>query len=395
MEIAVFLLSVGVALIVLMRARIQLISPYGIFLGFQVLYNVTPWIAGAAFGLDPDALNTQLILAATANLAFAIAVAIFYRSVDLAPIQQTATKARWHYLGACVPIFFLAVVLCHYYGWHVFAEAGTVEGVGVMPRLAEYSKQACIAAWLYYLIRFGLDRFAWVLFYGLMIIMIIDGARTNFLPVIIIILMLWQSSKHISGWKIAAMFVLGALGLTAVRGLLIGASGLDVVLGGVALEGTFGSLTAVQSIYAVQHMSSPPYLFGLGSLQSWVKGINPWIEGEFAPIGGYYYLAGAVADFGYVGPALETFLFGYLLCASEKWKGKRPMIYFSFVATIGTLFAKIPVENSIKLFLAQMFFLAVITTLRKLNRLAALSSHRVVKPHLADQSSIANGMQTS
>ena len=59
--------------------------------------------------------------------------------------------------------------------------------------------------------------------------------------------------------------------------------------------------SSIQSIYAIQHMSNPPYLYGIGFMDTWVEGISGVIVGGFSPLGGNYYVAEAVADFRYPG----------------------------------------------------------------------------------------------
>lgn len=363
--------SLALAAAIIRMKQIPFLSPYGIFLIFQCLYNIVPWFAGPRFGEAPGSIHTMLILSATANIAFVVAIAVFYRHYDFKALEPATKRKRRRYVLICLPIFLLSAVLCHFWGWHVFASVASASGANWMTRITSYVKEFCIATYLYYVCTYAVDRYAGLLFSGLMIIMVIDGARTNFFPVIVVTLMLWQATSKVAGWKIWLGFLTGVVGIVAIRGILIGATGIGIVLGGVVLEGCMGSFSSTQSIFAIQHMLNPPYTLGIRPLSVWSSKIYPWIRGDFAPLGGYYYVAGTVADFGYLGPALETFCFGWLLCHSERWKQTRPLIYFAFMSTLGILFAKVTLANGLKLLAAQLFFLGMIVSVRKNKRFLA------------------------
>ena len=368
-----FSLSVVIALLVLRYRKIPLLSPYGIFLAFQCLYNLIPLASVKVLGLDVDAINQQVFLSTTANIAFALAIGLFYKEYDF-PQQPFVPKRRSRqYILACFPLFLITCVLCYFWGWHVFVQSLSQSGIalegGGMRSVTAYAKHACIACYLYYLGRYRLDRYSMVLLAGLLVIVAVDGSRNNIFPVLVLTLMLWQSVKKIPTGKILTIFVICIAVLMGLRGVIIGATGLDTIAGPFVVEGAMAPYSSIQSIYAIQHMSSPPYLYGIGSMGTWEKGITGVIVGAFTPIGGFYYIAEAVADFGYYGPVIETFCFGWLLTRSEKWKRQRPLLYFAFISTVGIVFVKSQISNGVKLFIAVSFFLAIISLLHRLKML--------------------------
>ncbi len=372
--LASFSASVLLVLAVLYRRQIPLISPYGIFIAFQCLYNLLPWAFRGLPGLDLDAVDEQLIIATVANVVFAIIIATGYRRYDFLPVLPATKRSRRRYIIACLPLFVTTAILCHFFGWHIFAVPGSVVATGGMASVTAYFKHFCVATFLYYLIRYGIDRYAILLLSGLAVITAIDGARTDLFPVLVIFLMFWQGHKATSQWKLITFFGIGVVLLVVIRGLLIGTSGIDLVFRPIVAEGILGASSSIQSIFAVQHMAQPPYLFGFGSLDSWIAGIDPWIIGDFAPLGGFYYVADGVANFGYFGPILETAAFAWILCKSEKWRQTRPLIYLAFMSSFGLLFTKVHLVNGIKLFLAELAFLTILSFISRFSDVIARES---------------------
>ena len=377
--LALFSMSVVLVLVAMYRHQIPLISPYGIFVAFQCLYNLLPWAFRGLPGLDQRAVDQQLIIAAVSDIAFAIVIAVSYRKPEFQLFLSATRGKRRRYTILCLPLFVVTAVLCHYFGWHIFADPGAA--TGGMASVTEYFKHFSVACFLYYLIRYGVDRYTVLLLSGLTVIMVIDGARTDLFPVLVIALMFWHGSA-VSQWKLIAVFAVGISLLLAMRGFLIHSSGINILFAPVVAEGLLGASSSIQSIFAVQHMLHPPYLFGIGSLDSWVAGINPWIIGDFAPYGGFYYVADGVANFGYAGPILETAVFAWVLCRSEKWKQSSPLIYLAFMSSIGLLFTKVHLVNGIKLFLAELLFLSLIELFRKSRNLIALQAQEAFSRYL-------------
>jgi hypothetical protein len=379
---AIFYSSLFLVVLVFAWRRVPLVSAYGMFLAFQGLYNLVPWYTNSLFPglfpLDPDVISTQLVLASTANLAFAVAVALFYRQVELRAREIPAPVIGRRYLLWSMPLFLITAVLCHYYGWHTFAAIGSADETTAATSLTAYAKHACIATYLYAIYRFEIGRTTWFLFFAIIVIMSIDGGRTGFFPIIVVTLMMWQAKSHVSIVKIALVFLVAVALLQVIRGILLGNTGIDLVAGPFFTEGYMGSFSSRQSITAIQNMSEPPYQFGIGSIENWSKDIYPRIPGEFAPLGGHYFVAEAVAHFGYFGPALFAFVFGCVLSYSEQWKRTHALVYLAFTATIGILFVKTPLLVESKLFLAQLLFLLLLEAMHRYRKVVEWSAARIL-----------------
>ena len=382
MVCTIFYSSLFLAVLVFAWRRVPLVSPYGMFLAFQGLYNLVPWYASSLFpglfSVDPEVISTQLVLSSTANLAFAAAVALLYRKVEFGAREIVAPVIGRRYLRWSIPLFLITAVLCHYYGWHTFAAIGSADETTAATSLTAYAKHACVATYLYAIYRFGIGRTTWLLFFAIMVIMMIDGGRTAFFPVIVVTLMLWQARRHVSILKIALVFLVAVVLLQVIRGIVVGNTGIDLVAGPLFTEGYMGSFSSRQSIIAIQNMSEPPYQFGIGSLETWSKSIYPRTPGEFAPLGGYYFIAEAVAHFGYFGPALFAFIFGCVLSYSEQWKRRYALLYLAFTVTIGILFVKAPLLVESKLFLAQLLCLLLLDAMHRYRKVVQWSTARIL-----------------
>lgn len=369
----VFSASIALVLICLWAKRIPLISPYGMFVGFQCLYNVVPYFAGGIYSLDPDAIQVQLVLAAVSNVAFSVAVLWFYRHREFVFDETTTQRSAVRYYLCCVPLFLVALILCRFWGWHTFVSAGSSEGGSLMTSITAHVKHLTVVAYLYSLYRFGLSRVTAMGFVAVLLLMFVDGGRTNFFSAIVLTLMLWQAKSRIPQWKVLGAFVFLVAAMQVVRSAVVGGSTLLSLVGPLVTEGCMADYSTLQSIAVVQTMPHPPYLYLWGSLDSWIHDARLYMPGEFAPLGGIYYISEAMARLGYAGPPLFSFLFGWLLCRAERWKVNRQILYLAFMNTIGLLFVKSNFEAEIKGFIAELLCFALILSVRRCRNLVAWS----------------------
>src|ERR1035437_7826319 len=139
MPIFLFAASIIFVVFVARRKHIRALSPYGIFIVFQILYNVMPWITAssgvdsALFGLMSDMrlVNIQLVLAAISNVCFGLVFLMFYRDVRFAaPPLPSSKRVRRIYLYLAFPLFLVTCALCEKYGWHQLSFAGYAVGGG-------------------------------------------------------------------------------------------------------------------------------------------------------------------------------------------------------------------------------------------------------------------------
>jgi hypothetical protein len=383
------------------RRQIRALSPYGTFAGFQVLYNVMPWLAASSasgpilFGLLSDIrpINIQLTLAATSNLCFGLVYLIFYRDVRFAaPSFVSSRRVRRNYLLLTLPLFLITLALCHMYGWNQLTSAGYGAGgpqaLGGMYTVTAYFKFGFVATYLYYLYRFDLDAGAWVLMGEHVIIMVVDGARTTFLPVFLVtlFLLLDKSSKKFRT-TVYLLALTGFILSMATRALVFRDSGLvQDIVAPVTIEGTMGAYSSLQSIQGVERLRQPQYTFGASyvidpfiwliprsigrdglSLDRWSDNVGSVLDDNFSPMGGFYYLSEAIAAFSYAGPAIVTTIFGFALLWVDANKNRRRMLYLAWMPSLGLMFVKVPFGNGVKLFVITLLCMQTLKMLRKLS----------------------------
>ena len=399
LALSFFLCSLLFLVWVSRRRNIEAISLYWIFAAFQCLYNITPWIASQlnlpvlVLLTDHTVINTQVILAAVSNLCFGCMFLAFYRNSPLSTFRAPSRpQKRRNYLLLAFPLFVLTCLMCAKWGWNHFATAAASGPPGGMFTVTAYVKIIFVSTYLYYLYRFGLDRWGWVLFVENGIVMFIDGARTDFLPIAVVTCMVY--AVRLSREQRRKVYVLALVGVFAsigARSIVLSnkASLLGNLVAPVAVEGTMGAYSSLQAIYAVQHHANSGYTYGASYvidpllellpagqvrndykfLPNWERQIYMGIPGNFAPMGGFYYQAEAIAAFWYLGPPLITCLFAAALIWMERIKNRHLLVYLAWAATIGVLFTKTPFAIDFKLFM---------TELLALSGLSAIHHYRVI-----------------
>ena len=369
------------------KKHIPPISAYGIFLAFNILYNSVPYLANRLdLNITPPlisdnaVINTQLLLAASANVCFGLVFLFRFSRVKFTVQQETIPVARRrNYVVLVLPLFLVTCFLCAKYGWHAYSAAVDFEGEslgGGLFTLAAYVKYCFVAVYIYYLYRFDFDKWASILLGENVVVMAIDGGRTTVFPIILLTLMIVydKSTERKSRRKIYMGLALGVCVSILVRSLIVHDDSLLLRLViPVGVEGMMGAYPSLQSIFAVRNMPHPAYTYGVSYLvdpivwllpldlrekfsflQDWSRHILPVLpDRQFAPMGGFYYLAESIAAFSYLGPALVTTCFALALVSIERMKNKHRLFYFVWTSTIGILFVKTIFGNVFKLFVIQ------------------------------------------
>lgn len=404
MEIYLFAASIIFVVSVARKKRIRALSPFGIFLAFQTLYNVMPWIAAtlgfngpiATLLSDKRIVHIQLLLAACSNVCFGVVHLAFFRSVRFCGSETRLTPAmRRRYVYLTFPFFVVTCVLCHLYGWHQYTFAGyeaDVAALSGMFTVTAYFKYFFVAIYFYYIYRFGIDKGMWILLGEHLIVMVIDGARSTFLPILLVTLFI-LIDQITDERKIRRVYVLAVAGILLSIGtralILSGSSLLQDMIIPVTIEGTMGDYPALQSIHGIENSLHPQYTYGLSyivdplvwlipeslgrkglsSFEVWTSSLSNTLQEKFAPAGGFYYLSEAVAAFSYAGPAIVTTIFAGFLVWVERNKNRHRLLYLAWMPTIGILFIKMEFGNCFKLFLIQFLSIYLLSRLAKLKNL--------------------------
>lgn len=391
----IFVFSLLFLFLVSRIKKIEVLSLYWIFVAFQCLYNVTPWVA-SQFSIqvlpllsDHGLIATQLILSATANLCFGLVFLVFYRHTPFAPERPASSRrSSRNFILLTIPVFLITCVLCAKYGWNQFATGAVVGVHGGMYSVTAYAKHFFIGIYLYYLYRFGLNRWGWVLFAENAVVMFIDGSRTTFLPVAFLTCFIF--SAQLARGKRVKVYVLAILGVfasVAARSIILpGSSILKKLAVPVTVEGTMGAYTSLQAIFAVEHNANHGhYTYGASYvvdplalllprgelrdegqlLDSWEHRVYEGIPGKFAPMGGFYYVAETIAAFSFLGPAFITTIYAGFMVWMERNKNRHNLLYLVWTASLGVLFVKATFADVFKIFLVQLTVVLILVGVRR------------------------------
>ena len=331
-----------------------------------------------------DLVNIQLFVVAMSNFAFGTVYFLFYKNVlykDVSVVKQSDKKS---FLFFCVIVFAVTLQLTSHFGWNSIALAGDIVGGGIWYTITAYMKNMFVSCYLYYLYKFGMNKGAIFLMLLHTIIVIVDGARTTYLPLVVLTLAILYS-KSINDkknkYKIYA-YVFAAILLLLVTRALIMSANMSLfynMIMSLAIEACAGSYMSLQTIYSVINNYSSSFTFGTtylvdpfawfipqGNLRNvlltynaWIEKISPSLNETFAPMGGFYYIAEAMAFIPYIGPVIVTAFFAFMSIYVEINKNKYRLLYLSFFSTIGVLFSKAVFGNIMKLFIVQLFFLGL------------------------------------
>lgn len=313
------------------------------------------------------------------------------------PHRISSARKRRNFVLLATPVFFVTSLLCIKYGWHVFA-AGTAAGQAPtgMFSVTIDAKFVCIGIYLYYLYRFGLDKWAWVLFAEHVVILLLDNSRVTFLPIALVTFILYSSAYPLQRKKVLLLAVLTVIISVAVRAILV-PQGTDIITNlmlSIMTEGTMGAYSSLQSINAIRnhlnvgYLWVSPYLvdpllwfFPHGELRETLQSFGPWtsqIADDFSPWGGFYYISEAVAAFSYYGPAIVTSIFAYTVVRVERAKNRHRILYLTFATTIGILFVQTIFAAIFKQFIIELIIVGSICGIRSL--LAPLASRHHKEP---------------
>lgn len=383
--------------------RVPLLSPYGIFVAFQFLYNFAPWVT-ASLGLDTVIFpllgdlrlaERQLYLSASANMCFGACFLGFYRRVRLQPVAAgpSDTGRRKRFFLTLFPIFILSAVLGYFYGWNkVTALTMDADGsvAGGMFTVAAYVKYSFVGGYLYYLYKFGFDKWAGLLLLEHTIVMLVDGARTTYLPIALFSLFIVgdNAKNEARRGRLYLIASVGVLLSLVTRALILtgDTSVLAKIFAPVMIEGTMGAYCSLQSLSAILKGGHPSYTFGLSYVldpfvwfvptgstrdslsffQHWVDSISGTLAEPYSPMGGFYYGAEATAAFSYAGPAIVTSVYGIFLVWIERNKNTLRILYVTAIPTLGILFVKTIFGNLVKMFLIQFGFVLCFAVAAKL-----------------------------
>lgn len=375
-----FIATIFILIYVNRRKNISAYGPYGFYIIYQLIYNTIPWLAQLfevnIFSLSDqtDLLNIQLAIASLCNIAFASIYWLFWETPVNREIKREQYRIRPQFLFYI--FYFPALILAYYFGWNrVTSALQTDGGLGGIYSLTAFMKLFLVAIYIHCLKRNGLGFYNLRILLLLVILLFVDGARTNFMMVISIVLYHFDHGRaRRLTWSQAGTGITVALIFVLSRAVRLKSDIFQDIIGTFLAEGVFGSYMNLQTIFILKTNPSFHYTLGqnyvidpiisllpLGgfvenSLTVWVAKAGPMLIESYAPVGGFYYMAEALSSFGWVGPIVITSIYAALNNFLNIRSTKYQDIYLIYLATFGCLFVKTQFINCFKLFIVLLLF---------------------------------------
>lgn len=389
MELSLFTLSLLGVFILAVYKRLPLVSPYYFFLLFCLLYTLIPllvindiyptntvWLL--SLSQRRDLLNIHLINVSVALIAFSFVYArkignIYKRNVaatkislKITPGQDKATVGEETVFLICIFLLIGTAVLGAAYPW----------AYGRPPLINSFLSQIKVilsAVFCYFFARFGFSSKSIVILVGFVIITLLEGSRTSLIAITIALFVITgRNVSFVQGLKI---ILFGFVAFTffvfiALYRLDIDISTLDFfdATFPIYIEGMYGSYMSLQAYEVMSYPSIAPtwginylvdpiiflvprFVFvSFGVLKdnftvfgSWIEQVNRYLPEQFAPYGGFFFIAEAYAALPYLGPAIISSMFGYLTAYFEKksfdgFVGR--LLYLNFLVGFFMVFIK-------------------------------------------------------
>lgn len=375
--------------------RINIASTYGVYVFFSILYSVFPLLV--FYGVYPDVwyrtyelmsdeklVSTLVILISLCNVVFASVYLLnFKRSLGAQTTNLFVRRPYGEFLFFIV--FCVLSILLTYYGYSYSYTSGRSEVVhSVISNLKTILAGFYVAYLVYY--GFGLKTFLMLILFSLL--MVLEGSRWYFVSVLFATLVFIQNSNpNINNAKIF-FYMLPFLILLSWVGLersSVDISDYLLLLNPFYIEGTYGSYMVLQTydvlykdginIYTffIDYLIDPIlYLiprffyipFGVNKdeitiFSQFVNSIQPALSEEYAPVGGFHYIAQASSALPFLGPLIVTYFFAKVSIFFEKKKyssGFFELYYYIYISGFSFVFIKTVFHQTIKYGLTLAFF---------------------------------------
>jgi hypothetical protein len=381
--IFLFILSLLFLGLVKLTKNITILGPFGFFVAYQIIYNLTPWVA-FQFGVhlfslsgEEDLLMIQLALASLSNFIFGLCYYYFWipTTSPKPPHRTYRVSPQLAFWLAYFPTLFMV----SRFGWNAFsssvASGGSPSGLF---SIASFMKLFLVALFIHCLI---LQRFArknLIILFSLIFLLFIDGARTNFMMVIsLCFFYIYDGGQRKLNWRHATMAVAAIGVLVFSRSLRLQNDFANNILDTFLAEGVIGSYMNLQTIHILKDIPGIPLTLGQnylidpllsltplystlgGSMEKWITLISPHLMELYAPVGGFYYMAETLTAFGWFGPPLVTAAYAIITIHLNNKIKSNQAIYLVYLCTFGCLFSKFQFLVCFKMFaiIAFSFFM--------------------------------------
>jgi len=415
---------------VFLAKRIPLASNFTIYSFFALLYSLFPalvfadavpyyWTTWTTLSDSELVVATHLGITAACNMAFG--------SVFLFGLRRYATPSaplfdRPHCSSGCVLVFVVYIVFCvamTYLGSVFTYGTGAVKNE-LVHSLMSNGKVLLSALYILFIVRFGFSWLTVVMLGGYVVLMLVEHSRWYFITVLVTTLVYLQNRGKVSNFKVI-LSVLGAAALLSYVALIrvedqMGANLdisiqswddvlvlLEALLAPFYGEGVFGSYMALQTydlfwsgqpafytffldyivdplvylIPRILYVAVDVYKDDVGIFSYFISSNQPYLDEQYAPLGGFQYLAQAMSAVPFVGPVLITLAFAGAAVWFENRRRRSPLLelhYYLFTAGFGFVFLKTMFHVTVKYYLTLMIPVLILNAL--LNQLGRHSAYR-------------------
>jgi len=368
------------------KVEAPIISSFYLFVAFSFLYCTYMYVGstietGGLSLLNNHELIWYVILSTYLGLIF---FGIFYllganrRSKHYKFITHKEVRINI-FIPTYLSLLVILLIFAKDWGWHAVSR-DKVEGAGAS--LFAYGKYFFICMGLVALWHKTFSK-KWTIFIFLtqLTLMFLDGGRATFFGLVVAyIWILSRKGFNLKASHVGYLVTFGIL-LLASRAIVLGEGLIDGMMSSLVAEGIFAGYTGLQMaeyihnggdvLFGLTYLIDPIiYLLPMGIRENYLLfislSVNKYSGVEaFGPMGGFFWMAEAIANFGFLGGSIVGSVYGYLLAKLESNnKGEGYYTIFT-ISAFTSLLSKYYLANGLKIaifylgagFIIKIFFL--------------------------------------
>lgn len=374
--IIIFLISIIFLIFIAKIKKIPIVSVYWFYILLTFLYNGITYInivhfKEFYFALDNNIklINNQLLIAALCNIVFALVFFKFYKQIEYEDENKNVinTKRKNIFIAIYIIVFFIALYFTRKYGWNQVSHNFIKENATAYS-LTAYLKYIFVAMYLFYLYKYGISKTLGLLIILQVVIMYFDGSRTTFFCIAVSTICIYNLEFSEKKLKTLLIGIIILFLIISARTIILKGSFKENLYNSVTIEAQVGSYMVRQSLHIEE--LNPSYTYGKTYIvdpviyfidpitrpflkkplrsylyfDKWQEDNSKYLTEDYAPMGGFYYIAEAVTTFPYVGAEIITFIYALLCVYMENNKNKRRGQYILYLA-LAPLFIKSTFSN--------------------------------------------------
>lgn len=379
---------------VMIKKQIPIISNCGVFFVFSIMYSLFPMLI--YWGVEPEKwfrhydlnedeliVGTYLLLMSVCNIIFSY---VFKKYMKNNIAYKRDIRSFEHGSEGVFFLYMCFSIISIYVGAKMSYTSLQTE---TEHSLISNMKTILAGMYVAYLVLWGMKKRTVVMFGMFVILMLVEQSRWYFFSVFIVTIIYLvrekvMKSKTVILVSILLIIIMSFVGLYRAN---VEINDYSLLLNPFFIEGDYGSYMVLQTYYLFYTESLkyctffgdyiidpviyivPRFLFNcLGVdkdnstlLAMFIEDHNDYLFEEYAPVGGFHYLAQASSALPFVGPLVITYIYARVCVFFEnnsyknlKWK----MYFYAYTAGFAFVFIKTKFEQTVKY--AMTLFLPVV-----------------------------------